>query len=176
MSNHYGPSTRRRIGDLAHGMRVQTAVLDNTAILTNGQEELYNVYGRILVKELYMEAITAFAAVNTTLLFNATFTTPAVAVQPMSAASAVLNAFPQGNRAVFVGGAVATAVVLTGLEGISDVICVNPHIIGTATIAGVMGVGTIGVLTAGGAQTSGTCQFMLYYVPMEDGAYVTSIV
>ena len=174
MPNHYGPSTRKRIGDLAHGMRVSTGTLANATYMDNAQQEIFTVVGRIMVLQLYCEAITVFDAVNTTLLFNATFSVPAVAVQPMCAASAALNVLPQGNRVVFVGGAVATAAVITGLEGISDVICVNPHIIGTATIAGVMGAGTIGILTAGGAQTSGTCQFSIYYASMEDGSYVST--
>lgn len=172
---NYGPSTRMRLGDLENGMRVQTAVIANATYLNSAQHEVFNVYGRILVLQLYCEAITVFDAQNTTLLFNFTSTTPAIAVQPMCAASAALNALAQGNRVVFVGGVVATAAVITGGGGVSDVTCLAPHIIGTATIVGVRGVGTIGALSAVAAQTSGTCQFMIYYAPMEDGAYVTSI-
>ena len=174
MERHYGPSTRKRMGDLAHGMRVSTGTLANADYLDDAQYEIFTVVGRIMVLQLYCEAVTIFDAVNTLLLFNATFSVPGVVVQPMSANSGALNAFPQGNRAVWVGGAVATAVVITGLEGISDVISVAPQIIGTATIAGVMGAGTIGVLTQGGPQTSGTCQFSIYYAPMEDGSYVST--
>jgi len=155
-------------------MRVETGTLLNTAILTNGQEEVFTVVGRIMVLQSYCEAVTVFAAVNTTLVFNATFAVPAIGVGPMTGVSAVLNVLPQGNRCVFVGGAIATAPVITGLEGISDVICVNPHIVGSATIAGVMGTGTIGILTAGGAQTSGTCKFVIHYASMEDGSYVST--
>ena len=170
----YSPSTRKRMGDLAHGMRVSTGTLLNTTYMDNAQQEIFTVVGRILVLQLYCEAITIFAAVNTTLLFNATFSVPAVLVQPMTGASAALNALAQGNRVVYVGGAVASAPVITGGGGVSDVICQDPQIIGSATIAGTMGAGTIGILTAGGAQTSGTCQFSIYYAPMEDGSYVST--
>lgn len=175
MPKDYGPSTRRRIGDFKNGIRVQTAVLDNDAYLIQAQVEIFNVFGRILVKQLYCEAITIFDNAATTLLFNATFATPAVGVAPMTGVSAGLALLAQGNRVVYVGGAVATAAVITGGGGVSDVICADPQIVGTATIAGVQGVGTIGQLTAAFNQTSGTCQFVIYYAPMEDGAYVTSI-
>ncbi|HUW92680.1 MAG TPA: hypothetical protein VMV74_05920 [Bacteroidales bacterium] len=163
------------MGDLAHGMRIQTSVVANATYLDQVQYEIFNVYGRILVKQLYCEAITVFGAQGTTLLFNATFTVPAVAVQPMTGASAALTSLAQGNRAVYVGGAVASAPVITGGGGVSDVICQDPQIIGSATIAGVMGVGTIGILTAAASQLSGTCQFVMYWAPMEDGSYVTAI-
>jgi len=176
MKRHYGPSTMRRIGDLQHGMRVQTAILDNTAVLVQVQTELFNVYGRILVIELYCEAITIFDAANTTLNFSFESLTPAIGVQPMSGQSAALNALAQGNRVVYIGGAVAGAPVITGGEGISDVLCVDPQIIGTTmSAAGVQGVGTIGQDTAAANQTSGTCQFVIYYAPMSVGAYVTAI-
>ena len=81
MPNHYGPSTRKRIGDLAHGMRVSTGTLANATYMDNAQQEIFTVVGRIMVLQLYCEAITVFDAVNTTLLLNATFSVPAVAVQ-----------------------------------------------------------------------------------------------
>jgi len=170
MKRHYGPSTRRRMGELEGGMRVQTAVLNNDAVLVQVQTEIFNVYGRILVKQLYCEAITIFDNVGTTLLFNATFVPVVAGVLPMTGASAGLALLAQGLKVKYLGGAVATAASINVGEA-----CISPHIIGTATIAGVQGVGTIGQLTGVGDQTSGTCQFVIYYVPMEDGSYVTSI-
>lgn len=170
MPRNYNPSTQERIGDINAGLMVETGVLDNATYLDQAQEEIFNVYGRIMVLQLFMEAITVFGAQATTLLWNFTSTTPAVAVQPMCGASGALTSLAQGLRCVFVGGAVATAAVITATAGISDVICVNPQIIGTAD-----GVGTIGILTAAASQLSGTCQFTIFYVPMDDGSYVTNI-
>jgi len=170
----YQPSTRKRLGDLENGLRVSTGTLLNTVYMDNAQQEIFTVVGRVMVLQLYCEAITIFAAVATTLLFNATFATPAVGVAPMTGASGVLTSLAQGNRVVYVGGGVGTATVITGGGGVSDVICANPQIIGSATITGVMGAGTIGVLTAGGAQTSGTCQFTIHYASMEEGSYITT--
>jgi len=169
-------STIEMLGYMDQGHHVKTSVLDNATYLLTGdnQTEIFNVYGRIMVKQLYMEAVTEFGAQATTMYYNFTSTTPAIAVQPMSAASAALTSLAQGARHVFVGGAVATACVITATAGISDVICVNPHIIGTDD-GTTQGVGTIGILTAVASQLSGTCQFHIHYIPMSDGAYVTAV-
>jgi hypothetical protein len=151
-------------------MFVETSVLTNTAYLIQAQVELFNVYGRIIVNQLFMEAITVFGANITTLLFNFTSSTPVVAVQPMCAASGALTSLAQGLRCVWVGGAVATAAVITATAGISDVISVAPQLIGTRA-----GVGTIGQLTAAANQTSGTCRFGIMYTPVDEGSYVEAI-
>lgn len=163
---NYSPSTQDRIGDLVIGMRVDTGVLANLTYLHQDQWEAFNVYGRIMVLNLFWEAITVNGAGATLFQYNFTSTTPAVGVQPMGAVSASIAALAQGARCVWVGGAVATAHVITASAGISDVICVNPHIIGTKD-----GTGTIGFLTTTVDAVSGTHQHSLFYVPMSEGAY-----
>lgn len=163
---NYSPSTQDRISDLIAGMRVDTSVLANLTYLHQDQWEAFNVYGRIMVLNLFWEAITVNGAGATLFQYNFTSTTPAVGVQPMGAVSASIAALAQGARCVWVGGAVATAHVITASAGISDVICVNPHIIGTES-----GIGTIGFLTTTADAVSGTHQHSLYYIPMSEGAY-----
>lgn len=164
---NYAPSTRARIGDLISGMTVESSVLANLTYLHQDQWEVFNVYGRIQVLQLYWEAITVNGAGATLFQYNFTSTTPAVGVQPMGAVSASIAALAQGLRCVWVGGAVATAHVITASAGISDVICVNPQIIGTKD-----GTGTIGMLTTTADAVSGTHQHALHYIPMSEGAYV----
>lgn len=166
MGGHYNPSTQARIADLVAGMHVQTSVLANLTYLHQDQWEAFNVYGRILVLNLYMEAITVNGAGATLFQYNFTSTTPAIGVQPMGAVSASIAALAQGQRVCWVGGAVATAHVITATAGISDVTCVNPHIIGTEG-----GVGSIGFLTTTADAVSGTHQHNLHYVPLSVGAY-----
>ena len=163
---NYAPSTRARIGDLITGMKVESSVLANLTYFHQDQWEVYNVYGRIMVLQLYWEAITVNGAGASLFQYNFTSTTPAVGVAPMGAVSASIAALAQGLRCVWVGGAVATAHVITATAGISDVICVNPHIIGTEG-----GVGSIGMLTTTADAVSGTHQHFLHYIPMSDGAY-----
>jgi hypothetical protein len=150
-------------------MRVETTVALATAKLIQAQEEIFNVFGEIKVHGLWFEVTTAISNTATTILFNATFATPSVAVQPMSGASGTLATVAQGIRAYSVGGAVATATVITATAGISD-IAMEPQIIGGHEF-----VGTIGQLTAGANATSGAGKFVIYYTPLSDGAYVESL-
>lgn len=166
---YYNESTRQRAADINRGLIVETSVLDNaTYLLTGGtQTELFNVYGRVLLLQFYLEAITDFSAHATIIQFNATFTTPAVLVQALSGEAVAVTSLAQGLRVVWIGGAVASLPVITSTAGISDVICVSPHIIGMAD-----GVGSIGIVTTIASQASGTFQGALLYVPMSLGAYI----
>lgn len=168
-------STIKMLGFMDQGHHVKTAVLANATYMKQTQIELFNVYGVIMVKQLYIEAVTAFGAQATDILFNFTSTTPAVAVQPMCAVNAgSLTGLAQGLRIMFVGGAVATAVSITSTAGFSDLTCVNPVLVGTDD-GTTQGVGTIGQLTSTASQLSGTHQAHLHYIPMSDGAYCTNV-
>lgn len=163
---NYAPSTRARIGDLITGMKVESTVLANLTYLHQDQWEVFNVHGRIMVLQLYWEAITLNGGGATLFHYNFTSTTPAVGVAPLGVVSASIAALPQGARCVWVGGAVGTAHVITASAGISDVICVNPQILGTEG-----GVGSVGMLTTTADAASGTHQHFMHYIPMSDGAY-----
>lgn len=167
---NYNPSTIERIGDMINGIRVDTSTLAAaTYLLTgNNQTEIFNVYGRIKIHELFGEVKVVFSNHATTLYYNFTSTSPAIAVQPISAACSTMAQLAVGERISWVGGAVATAVVLTATAGITDV-ARSPQIIGTDG-----GVGSIGILTAAASLTSGSVKFSIFYSPMSDGAYVTA--
>lgn len=156
------------IGYIAGGLRVETSTLANATYLLGAggtQTELFNVSGRIMVLQLYLELITAASANATTIQFNCTFTTPAIALNAMGAASAAITSKGQGQRIVHVGGAVATAAVITDSAGLSDVTCTTPHIVGGHGF-----VGTIGIAAAAADQASGTFRAILHYLPFSDGA------
>ena len=169
---NFQPSTRDMISHISGGMRVETSTLANATYLlgaANTQTELFTIKGRILVLQLYLELITAASANATTIQFNTTFTTPVIALNAMGAASAAITSLGQGQRVVHVGGAVATAAVLTDSAGLSDVTCVTPHIVGGHEFAG-----TIGILAAAASQASGTFRGILHYLPYSDGAYAVA--
>jgi len=169
MSGSYNNSTRMRIADINGGLRVKTGVLLNTVYAIQAQVNMFNVYGRVQILNLYGEIIVVMSATATTLKFNATWTTPTVAAANITAASGSMTGQKQGVRVYCVGGAVATAAVITASQGISD-INVTPIIIGMKS-----GVGTIGQLTAGANGTSGSIQYFVHYIPMSEGAYISSI-
>jgi hypothetical protein len=163
---YFNPSTQSMVGYIGSGLRTETSTLANATYLKNGtQTELFNVYGRILLLQLYIELVTSASAHATTLQYNCTFTTPVIAVNAMGGACASISGLGQGQRVVHVGGAVATAAVLTDSAGLSDVTCVTPHIVGGHGF-----VGTIGVLGAAANQASGTFRAALHYLPYSDGA------
>lgn len=165
---NYAPSTIARIGDLMNGIRVDTSALAAATYMAGTQIELFNVYGRIRVHSLFGEVTVIISNTATALLFNFTSSDPVIAVQPMCAASGSCAQLAVGERIMWVGGAVATAAVLTATPAISD-INPAPQIVGTNG-----GTGTIGILTSVANATSGTVKFSIFYTPMSDGAYVSA--
>jgi hypothetical protein len=166
---NYNPSTIARIGDLTNGIRVDTSTLAGATYLAQTQVELFNVFGRVRIHSLFGEVIVVFSNHATTVLYNFTSSSPVIAVQPLCAATSTVAQLAVGERIMWVGGAVATAAVLTATPAISD-INPTPQIVGT-----IGGVGTIGMLTAAASLTSGTVKFSIFYTPMSDGAYVTAV-
>jgi len=151
-------------------MRVESTVLANLTYFHQDQWEVFRVVGRIMVLNLFWEAITVNGAGATLFQYNFTSTTPTIAVAPLGAVSASIAALAQGRRCLNVGGAVATAHVLTASAGISDVTNKAPQIIGTKD-----GIGSIGMLTTTADAVSGTHQHVLHYIPMSDGAYAEAL-
>jgi hypothetical protein len=169
----YSPSTIARIGDIKGGLRVETGSIAATVLLDHDPSAavaLFNIYGRLLVLQLYVEVLTALSANAATLQFVCTFTTPVIAENAMGGACASLSAAARGLRVVHVGGVVATLAIITDSAGLSDVSCITPHIVG-----GLDFVGTIGSLCGGATCTSGTLMACLHYIPYSDGAYAQAI-
>jgi len=163
----FQPTTQEMIGYISGGLRVETSTLAAATYLDgSAQSEIFNVHGRILVVQLYLEVITALSAHAQQVLFNATFTTPTIAANAMCGKCASTSGAARGLRAVFVGGAVATAAVITDSAGLSDVTCVTPHILGGDSF-----VGTIGILSSDATHDAGTFKGILHYLPYADGAY-----
>lgn len=169
---NYNPSTIARIGDLVNGIRVDTAALAAATYMLTGptQTEIFNVFGRVKIHDLFGEVATAaFSAHACVLYYTFTSSSPVIAVGPLSAASASLSQLAVGERIAWIGGAVATATVITATPGITDVAR------GTQIVGVSAGVGTIGINTATASITGlATVTFSIFYTPMSDGAYVTA--
>jgi hypothetical protein len=176
---NYAPSTRDRLGDIIAGLHVETTggVLVAANFTTGGvQTALFNIYGRIGIKQLFIE-LTSAADVNATqVLFNVTFTTPVIAVNAMCGKCASIASLGAYGRIVFVGGAVATAAVITDSAGLSDVEAAGKmHIVGGRSAAGVNTIGSIGMLSSDATQAATIAATgHIFYVPMSPGAYVTA--
>lgn len=166
MRNIYG-RILDEVADNLNGLMVETGTMLHTTYMIQTQQEIFNVYGRIRVINLFGEVVVACSATATTLKFNATWATPVIAVADMSAASGSISAKVAGTRIVLIGGAVATAALVDAGPGITA--STIPMVIGLKS-----GIGTIGILTATANQTSGSSKFVICYVPLSDGAYVTA--
>jgi hypothetical protein len=164
---NYNPSTIGRIADIHAGIRVETSVFANLTYFHQDQWEIFKIYGRIWVRQLFIEAITDNGAGATQLLFNCTFTTPVIAVNSICAKCASIAAMVRGVRVVWLGGAVLTAAVITDGAGVSDVLPDAGQILGGEGF-----IGTIGMLTSDADAASGTSKAVIFYVPLSDGAYV----
>lgn len=165
---NYNPSTIGRIGDINQGIGVQTSVLANATYLTGGtQTELFTVKGLVKILELFIEFTVACSAHATQVAFNCTFTSPVIAVNPMCAKCAAITSLGQGGRILWLGGAVATAAVITDSAGLSVGAAVIPQLVGGKDF-----VGSIGCLDSDANQASGNFFASLRYVPVLDGSYV----
>ncbi|MBW2632345.1 MAG: hypothetical protein JRC90_11440 [Deltaproteobacteria bacterium] len=171
---NYAPSTRERISDLVAGMRLQTEVFNCATYINHttntGQFELFNVFGRILLMHLYIEAITDWGNGASVVSFTYDSNTPAIAVAEICDASDSVADVDQGRRIVWPGGVVGTTATITPSATISDYVAPGAfHYIGSQD-----GEGTIGMLTATATLASGTAQAFMNYVPLQVGAYVTA--
>jgi hypothetical protein len=175
MSRNYNQSTRDVIGDLIMGMHVETTggVLVAANFTDTAQTELFNIYGRIGIKQLFIELTAAADANATQVLFNVTFTTPVIAVNAMCGKCASIANLGAYGRIVFVGGVVATAAIITDSAGLTDVEAAGKmHIVGGVSAAGVLTVGSIGMLADDATQAATIAATAhLFYVPMCTGAY-----
>jgi hypothetical protein len=168
---NYTPGSRARIADISAGIRVDTSVVAALTYLNGAQHEWFTVKGRIWVRQLFIEIISDLGAEAVQLLFNCTFTSPVVAVNAMCAKCASIANAAQGFRVVWLGGAVATAAVITDSKGLSDVIASAGQIVGGKAF-----VGTIGVLNTDANASQGTVQGSILYTPLSDGAYVAAAI
>ena len=165
---NYNPSTQERIGDIFHGLIVETATLNATAALVSTPKSLFTVYGLVLVNWLEMEVVTALGADATTLTFSFDLSTPAVAAADISGASGSCANAAQGQRVTLSGTALDTAPILAANPGIS--LTRNAMI----ELGGIDHVGAI-TSTGGTANaTSGTVKFRIMYVPITAGAYIAA--
>jgi len=167
---NYNPSTIDRIGDITRGIHVKTGTIANTVALPSGAYNIFTVYGRVRIIGLDIEAVTAFSNDATLVKWRFTSTTPSVGVSDISAASLTIAQIPIGARVMWRGTAVATAPDVSATQASIAVVTDYMDVGHTA------GVGIITATSSIAAQTSGTCRFNIYYLPISEGAYIEALV
>lgn len=178
---NYAPSTRERIADLVLGMHVQTTggVLVAANFTTgNVDTSLFNIYGRVGIRQLFIELTSAADANITQVAFYTTFTTPVIALNPICAKCASIASLGAYGRITYVGGAVATAAIITDSAGLTDVDTAGKMaILGGESAAGVQTVGVIGMRSSDATQAATIAATgHIWYVPMSPGAYIEAAI
>lgn len=172
---NYNESTRQRIADLILGMHIKTTAgaLVAAHFTDAAQTELFNIYGRIAVMQLFVELTAAADGNLTQVQFNVTFTTPVIGVNALGAKCASIASLGAYGRIIHVAGAVAAAAAITDSAGYSDVDTAGrKSIFGGVSAAGVLTIGSIGMLISDATQAATIAATAhLYYVPMCPGAY-----
>ena len=154
---NYALSTRERAADISMGMRVDRA----TAAISNGTNTLFNVVGgRVLMTGLVGEITDAMAAGATTIRISPLTTDATAVVTHLSSAGTDIASL---TASILVTLPAAVASGMTVSTGTSAAVCrVMPsYIVKTGAIN----------LTAGAANV-GKMKWTMWYVPVDDGAYV----
>jgi len=150
---NYAPSTRARIADLITGMRVDKAAIAVAAIST---KSLFTVVGgNCLVVGLIGEVTTI---IETQADATKYISTPTVG-SAVDLCSAVDITAQEVGGLLTITGVLATAAV-KGTAG-AGVMMANSIVVAP---------GVIGLNTA--ADNTGAMKFSIWYVPLEDGAYI----
>jgi hypothetical protein len=180
-ARNYSPSTQEVVGDIIMGLHVETTggVLVAANFATGGVDtNLFNIYGRIAVKQLFIELTAAADANATQVAFFVTYTTPVIAQNLIAGKCASIANLGAYGRIVFVAGAVLTAAVITDSAGCSDVETAGKiHILGGVSAANVNTVGVIGMQSSDASQAATIAATAhLFYAPMSVGAYAAAAV
>lgn len=152
---NYSPSTIARVADIARGIRIDKAATAITAISTKA---LFTVVGgNCEIRGLLGEVTTIVQAQANATKYIAT---PTVGTAVDMCATVDVTGHEVGGL-LTITGVLATAAV-KGNAGAGAMMttpqCVAP--------------GTIGIDTA--ASSTGAYKFSVWYVPLEDGAYITA--
>lgn len=159
---NYNASTIARIADINLGIRVDKAALAIAGIST---KPIFTVSGgAVLVKALVgTVATTKIQNQACNLKFVATAT--GGAATDMSADGSIID-LALGGMVSLPGESIATATHVTATTA-------NSAVPGCNTAGIIVREGSIGFATS--ADNTGSMKFSLFYVPLDDGAYVTAV-
>lgn len=156
----FDPGTLAMIAFINKGARVDKAATLGATLFTTAKVPIFNVVGgRILLLALVGEVTVQLGADATLAKFTGT-PTVGTAVDLCANSASLANA-TVGQRLVMTG---TLANALTIAEAGGSLWQATAHIIGVGTID----------ITGSVQGTAGSVKFSLWYVPLDDGAYVTA--
>lgn len=169
---NYSPSTIARVADINYGLRVDTgSVLGPTLSTANPtRTTLFNVVGgRVLVRQLIAEATETFVGAGCLVKFGFTPTGGAQVDLTAVSLDAGSGAWAAGQRLIL-GAAIGGTTTFSAI-GASVAKAADPYVLGQIGVGGAI---LFHATTA--AFTDGTAVFSVWYVPLDDGAYITAAV
>ena len=179
------PSTIQRVSDQVLGLHVETSVgalpVGSFAGVGNVETDMFTVYGRIQITQLFVEFTAAGdGAAATQLLFYYNGSEPALTLVALCGAGTAVTSVAIGQRCMHVGGAVASTPIITDSAGLTDVELASAYqIVGGYATGGATGIftGTIG-MRATVADQGGTIAATghIFYVPLSPDAAVEAAI
>src|SRR3990167_3922678 len=159
----YSLSTRGRVADIGYGLRVDTGLLDATGWGAIAVWPLFTLGGgRCMVTQLVCEITTVLS--NNAALVKYYFT-PTGGVQiDLSAISLTIAQLAVGKR-ILAAGTIGGATTFSGIG--ASMAQPTPYIVGQVGVGG-----AIGIESTTASLTSGAAKFSLWYIPLDDGAYI----
>lgn len=157
---NYNLSTRGRVADINLGLRVDR----DAALVTAATVPIFTVAGgRVLMTGFLGEIVVAIAATATTLQITHLTTDVTAVVTPLCLASADIQSMAAG-RMFTLPAAVGSALAIS-VGSSAAVMNVAP------TYA--LKVGSL-QLVGSAAPATGTIKWSMWYIPLDDGAYVSA--
>jgi hypothetical protein len=167
----YSPSTIDRIADINYGLRVDTPILPATGWGGIAVWPLFTlVGGRVLINQLVGEITTQLGAQATLLKYY--FTPTGGAQIDLSAISLTASGLAVGTR-ILAAGTIGGATTFSGIG--ASMAQPIPYIIGMLGPVGVPPGGVIGIQSTTVALLTGAAKFSIWYVPLDEGAYLQSV-
>lgn len=169
---NYNPSTIARIADINYGIKVETgSVLGPTLSTANPTRTiLFNVVGgRVLVRQFVPEVTETLVGAGCLMKFYFTPTGGAQVDITAVSLDCGSGAAAAGMRLIL-GAAIGGTTTFSAI-GASVAKAADPYILGEIGVGG-----AIGCHCTTAALTDGTMVFSLWYVPLDEGAYITAAV
>jgi hypothetical protein len=158
---NYEPSTRQALADMSVGIKVDRAA----ALVTAATVPIFNVAGgRVLLLGLLGEVVVAIAATATNITITHLTTDATAVVTPLTIAGSDIASLAPG-RMITLPAAVGSVPTLSVGSSAAVFNAAPKYVLKTGNLQ----------LVGSAAPATGTIKWSLWYVPLDEGAYVTAV-
>lgn len=160
MSQNYDASSRQVLADMIMGCRVDRAA----ALVITGTNALFTITGgRVLLLNFLGEIMVDIAATGTTMRISALTTDVTAVVTHLTSAVADINALAAGRMYTLPAAVASDLILSVGSSGA----------VSNTQMPIVLKTGALNLI-AGASPATGTMRWSAWYIPLDDGAYMTA--